>query len=182
MKPAVFLDRDGTIIVDQHYPRDPEKVELTPHAIEGLRCLSEKGYPLFVVSNQSGVGRGIIKDSEFRAVHERVAELLRAAQIEIVEFGYCFHRPDDECNCRKPRAGLVPKDFAGAPIDFARSFVIGDTEVDVGLGTTLGASPYLILTGKGRKTLESWESSGRPRTFEMAEDLLDFARKIPSLK
>ena len=102
----VILDRDGTIIEDTHYIKDPSDVRLLPEAVPGLRRLNELGCPLYVLSNQSGVGRGIITTAQFWAVHQRVCALLQAEKVEIVEFLYCFHKPEDACPCRKPAAGL----------------------------------------------------------------------------
>lgn len=179
MKRAVFLDRDGTIIEDLHYPREAEKVRLVPGAAEGLRELVKKGYLLFVVSNQSGVGRGIIKDHEFKAVHEKTCELLKGEGIEIAEFGYCFHIPDDECACRKPEIGLVPKKYQGESLDWTNSFVIGDKECDLELGTNIGATSYLVLTGKGKKSFEELSEAGRFETYRVKPSLVDVAADIP---
>ncbi|MCX6102896.1 MAG: HAD-IIIA family hydrolase [Proteobacteria bacterium] len=100
---AVFLDRDGTIIEDTHYPKNPDEVVLIPSAIEGLKLMREKGYLLFVISNQSGVGRGLIQDHEFKKVHEKVCALLKDSKIEIDGFAFCFHPPEDLCSCRTIR-------------------------------------------------------------------------------
>ena len=114
MKPvAVFLDRDGTIIEDAHYITDPDKVVLLPNAIEGLRLMSKKGYLLYIISNQSGVGQGIISEDDFLSVHQRVCELLQKESVPINEFLFCFHHPEDGCHCRKPQTGLVPRRFQG---------------------------------------------------------------------
>ena len=153
-RPAVFLDRDGTIIEDTHYPRDPAEVRLLDGAIAGLKALQEKGYLLFIISNQSGLGRGIISDEQFEKVHERVCELLKGNQIEIREFAYCFHRPDDQCRCRKPNTALVRKAFEGDSIDWKNSYVVGDKLGDLQLGKNIGAQGILVLTGKGSATLE----------------------------
>ena len=179
MKPAVFLDRDGTIIEDLHYPREAEKVRLCPNAIEGMRELSLKGYLLFVVSNQSGVGRGIIKDHEFKAVHDKTCELLKANGIEIAEFAFCFHLPSDECQCRKPKTGLIPKEYQGAKLDLKKSFTIGDKECDLELGENIGATPFLVLTGKGAKSFEELKSQGRH--YRHGADILAVAAQIPPI-
>lgn len=173
---AVFLDRDGTIIEDTHYPRDPDLVIMLPNAAAGIKKLNEKGYPVFVVSNQSGVGRGIIKDSEFRAVHAKVCENLQAEGVKIEEFFYCFHKPEDECNCRKPRPGLIPKSYQGRPFDFARCFVVGDRDADLDLAKAIGAQGFLVLTGKGKDTLKEVGSE-----VSTCVDLLDFAARLPHL-
>jgi D-glycero-D-manno-heptose 1,7-bisphosphate phosphatase len=178
---AVFLDRDGTIIEDQHYPRDPERVTFTANAAEGMRMMSEKGYLLFVVSNQSGVGRGIIKDSEFKAVHERCCELLKAERVEIAEFGYCLHRPEDDCICRKPKPGLIVKSFGGKAIDLQKSFVVGDKDCDVQLADAVGAQGILVLTGKGRASLAELTAAGKISRYRVEQDLREVAKNLPVL-
>lgn len=145
-RPAIFLDRDGTLIEDTHYPRDPSKVRLIPGAIEALRKLQGLGFMLFVVSNQSGVGRGLIKDSEFRKVHERFFELLKQEGIEILECAYCFHKPEDLCGCRKPQTELVLKLAKDFSVDLKRSFTIGDKWIDALLGFRVGATGILLAS------------------------------------
>ncbi len=177
-QPAVFLDRDGTIIEDLHYPREPEKVRLCRNAIEGMKSVQSKGYLLFVVSNQSGVGRGIIKDHEFKAVHDKTCELLKAEGIEIAEFEYCFHKPSDECSCRKPEIGLIPKVWDGKGLDWAKSYTVGDKLCDLELGENIGASPYLVLTGKGQASFEELKAEGKIDRYKVVADLLEFSKQI----
>ena len=175
MKPAIFLDRDGTIIEDQNYPKDPNQVAWTPFAVEGLKEMTKKGYVLFVVSNQSGVGRGIIQDSEFRAVHERFCELLKKEKIEIQEFAYCFHKPEDECECRKPAPTLSLEMAKAFEIDLKRSFCVGDKVSDVELGQAIGAEGVLVLTGKGNESQKAL-CEHAPKTFA---NLFEFAKTLP---
>lgn len=160
MNSAVFLDRDGTIIEDRDYPRRADEVALIPHAAESLRLLQEAGFLLFVVSNQSGVGRGRITDEEFRAVHQRFDELLRAEGVAIEEYGYCLHTPDQHCRCRKPEPELVERMVRKTPIELERSFVIGDKACDVELGLRLGARAVLVGTGKGMSSRSELENAG----------------------
>lgn len=174
---AIFLDRDGTIIEDAHYARDPEKVVFIPGAMDALLELRKKGFSLFVVSNQAGVGRGIITDQQFKDVHARFAKELEAKNVKIDAYFYCFHHPDDPCHCRKPKTGMVPKSFEGRPIDFSKSYVVGDRDSDLELGRRLGSKPVLVLTGKGQKTAEELEAA-KVNGFIKAADLLDFSRKI----
>lgn len=154
---AVFLDRDGTIIREQHYPRDPNAVELLPGVIEALQTFRRKGYLIYVVSNQSGVGRGKVSESEFLAVHQKVCALLQAPdinpKIDIVEFLYCFHEPTDPCLCRKPKIGLIPKSYQGKPFDWAACATVGDKLCDLQLGDNLKTQTFLVLTGHGAETL-----------------------------
>ncbi len=173
---AVFLDRDGTLVEDLHYPRDPEQIRLLPEVIDGLKLMQKKGYTLFVVSNQSGVGRGIIHDSEFKAVHNKICELLKENEVEIAEFSYCFHHPDDHCKCRKPEIGLVPREFSGQTVNFAESFVVGDKECDVRLGENLGVKEsFLVLTGKG----EAESKKLKDENIKIVTTLLQMARELP---
>lgn len=143
---SLILDRDGTIIEDADYPRDPEAVRFLPGAIEALGALA-KQYSLYVVSNQSGVGRGIIPRSAFHAVHARFAEGLISAKVPVAGFFYCLHSPEQECVCRKPKTGLVPRALAGKI-----RCVIGDKATDLALAEALGTEGILVRTGYGKKT------------------------------
>ena len=107
VKRAVFLDRDGTLIHDVDYPRDPEGVRLLDGAAAALARLGELGFALVVVSNQSGVGRGRITADEARRVHERMTADLAAHGVALDAAYYCFHGPEDGCVCRKPAPGML---------------------------------------------------------------------------
>src|SRR2546421_6766843 len=107
MRPAVFLDRDGTVIEDLDYPRDPAGVRLLPGAADALLAWRDAGYALVVVSNQSGLGRGIIAPEQARAVHDRFVEVLAAQGIELDGVRYCPHAPWENCTCRKPRPTML---------------------------------------------------------------------------
>lgn len=179
LQPVIFLDRDGTIIEDLHYPREAEKVALIPGAVEGLTRLQEKGYLLVVVSNQSGVGRGIIQDHEFKAVHDKCCELLRANGIQIAEFAYCFHKPEDNCKCRKPSAGLLSSKIGEVKVDFKQSFTIGDRDSDVRLADGVGATGCLVLTGKGQATYSALAPDER-QAIPTYRDLAHFAEQVPA--
>ncbi|MBI1861659.1 MAG: HAD-IIIA family hydrolase [Deltaproteobacteria bacterium] len=181
MKPFLFLDRDGTIVEDTGYLREASVVDLLPNAAEGLREIRAKGYQLFMVSNQSGVGRGIITDVQFREVHNRVVDCLKREGIELDGFGYCLHKPDDDCHCRKPRTGLVPKEWQGEKIDYAQCLVVGDRRADVDLACSLGATPWLVLTGVGRTTHDSLLQDPQGRTWSVCDHLADLAKKIPPM-
>lgn len=183
MKPskifAIFLDRDGTIIEERSYPKDPEQVVLLSHSAQALHLMTRKGYTIFVVSNQSGVGRGIISRAEFEAVHQRCSELLQAHGAEIAEFAYCFHRPDDKCLCRKPLTGLIPESYRGKDVNWKRSFVVGDKRSDLELGDNIGATSYLVLTGWGPETLSGLEEQNRRGDYKICQDLLEVAKDLP---
>jgi len=177
---AVFLDRDGTIIEDRHYLNDPEKVLLIAGVGAALRQLQEKGFLLFIVSNQSGISRGYINDQQFKAVHQKVCEVLQAEGVKISEFAYCFHHPDERCQCRKPAPGLIPKAFEGQKIQLDRSFVVGDSLCDLKLADAVGAQGCLVKTGKGMKTLGEIEAEQSKDRYWIGDDLTEIAAAIIS--
>jgi len=176
---AAFVDRDGTIFEDKGYPRDPNTVELIPGSAEALRLLRKKGYLLFVVSNQSGVGRGIIQDHEFKAVHARCCELLQSEGVEIEEFGYCFHLPEDDCQCRKPNPGLITRVCRGEKIELSKCFTVGDRRCDLFLAKGIGAKGFLVLTGVGKETVKELEAENPGQAYPVYANLLEVAKNIP---
>jgi histidinol-phosphate phosphatase family protein len=177
-RPAVFLDRDGTIIEDTHYISDPDLVTLLPGAVEGMRAMSEKGYLLFVISNQSGVGQGIISQHQFLEVHRRVFELLKAEKVTVAGFFYCFHHPLEGCACRKPGAALIPREHKGVVLDWPGSYTVGDKPCDVELATAIGSKGFLVLTGKGEQSLAKL---GQPCTFKVCANLPEVALQLPAV-
>lgn len=146
---AVFLDRDGTIIVERDYLRDPAAVELEPAAVEGLRRLSAAGLRLVVLTNQSGIARGYFDAAAADAVNRRVADLLVDQGVAIAGWYICPHGPLDDCDCRKPRPQLARRAAADLDIALAGSWVIGDKRSDVELADAIGASGILVTTGHG---------------------------------
>ena len=137
MTRALFLDRDGTLIVDVGYPRDPALVELLPSAADMLRDLQQT-FTLIIISNQSGIGRGLITEAEAAAVHARVIELFAAEGVTFAGSYYCPHAPDAACRCRKPAPGLLEDAAHEHGIDLARSIMIGDKPSDVAAGRAAG--------------------------------------------
>lgn len=138
MRRALFLDRDGTIMEDRGYLHDPALVELLPGAAEALRALVREGWQLVVVSNQSGVGRGLITPAEMDAVHARFLELLRAAGVEIAASYFCLHRPDENCQCRKPSPFQLQEAARELGLDLSQSWMIGDRRSDILCGKNAG--------------------------------------------
>ncbi len=141
---ALFLDRDGTIIVDVGYPRDPARVELVPGAAEALAALAPPA-ALGLVSNQSGLARGLITPAEAAAVHARVAELLAAVGAPLAGAWYCPHGPADGCACRKPAPGLLLQAAAALDLDLAASIIVGDKPSDVAAGHAAGCHAALLF-------------------------------------
>jgi histidinol-phosphate phosphatase family protein len=178
---AVFLDRDGTVIVEKHYLHDPEGVELLPGAGEGLRRMAALGLRLVLVSNQSGVGRGYFGRGDVERVHGRLAELLAAQGVRLDGFYICPHAPakvsGEECGCRKPRPGLIERACAELGLDAGASFVIGDKPCDVDLGLVVNATAILVTTGYGAAHAES----GSCRPHHVVGGLVEAAGVIESI-
>jgi histidinol-phosphate phosphatase family protein len=144
-KPAVFLDRDGTLIADVGYPRDPAAVELVAGAAEALHAL-QRDWPLVVVSNQSGIGRGLITKPEATAVHERFVARFAAHGVRFAGCYYCPHAPDASCACRKPAPGLFRDAAAALGLDLTRSVMVGDKASDIEAGRAAGCA-HLVRLG-----------------------------------
>ena len=149
MKRAVFLDRDNTLIEDNGYIHEPEKVKLLPTVGEGLKLLKEKGFLLIVISNQSGIGRGYFKEKDFHAVNRKLNYLLKENfNVEIDDFFFCPHKPDDNCSCRKPKTLLFQKAAEKWNIDIKASFMVGDKEIDVEAGKNAGCKKSFLVKEK----------------------------------
>lgn len=146
LRPAVFLDRDGTIIVDRDYPGDPGAVALLPGAAAGISRLNAAGILVIVITNQSGIGRGLLTEEDYVAVHERMIALLEAAGARIDAVYHCPHAPDHDppCECRKPAPGMYRRAAREHGIDLARSFYIGDRRRDLEAGIGWGGRGYFI--------------------------------------
>ena len=144
----IFLDRDGTVIVDKHYLSDYREVELLPRAAEGLIQLKDLGFKFIVVTNQSGLARGYFTEDDLRKIHIRMLELLNDKGISIEDILYCPHHPDDNCLCRKPGTKLVEDAARKYNFDYQKCFVIGDKQSDIIMGKRLGAKTFLIKNNK----------------------------------
>lgn len=144
--PIIFLDRDGTIIVDKVYLNNPEEVEFIEGVKYGLKELVSLGFKIVIVTNQSGVARGLVKIENLDIIHKRIKEELKSEGVEIFKIYYCPHLPQENCECRKPKLGMI-KEIEHL-IDKKRSFMIGDKETDVEFGKNLGIKTILITEDK----------------------------------
>lgn len=171
---AIFLDRDGTIIVDKHYLCDPAGVELEQGAVAGLKALANMGYALVVVSNQSGIARGRFTAQDAIAVNARVAELLAEEGISILDWYFCPHVAEDDCSCRKPRPGMIDRAAHEHGLDPSHSFVVGDKLSDLELADAVGATGFLVETGEGAEHA-SW---AKQHGYDVCRDLADFAQSF----
>jgi histidinol-phosphate phosphatase family protein len=145
LRPAVFLDKDGTLVEDVPFNVDPARIRLVAGAAEALAALHRAGFLLVVVSNQSGVARGLFPESALDGVRERLQELL--APVPLAGWFYCPHGPADGCDCRKPAPGLLTRAEAELGIDLGRSWMVGDILNDVEAGRRAGCRTVLIDNG-----------------------------------
>jgi D-glycero-D-manno-heptose 1,7-bisphosphate phosphatase len=141
---AVFLDRDGTVIEDAGHLSDPDGVQLVPGAAAALRTLRAEGFLLALVSNRSGVGRGLITPEQADTVHRRLVAVLADENVTLDDARYCPHTPDDGCACRKPLPGLLIDAAHALGVDLAASVMVGNTEADVGAGRAAGVRTLAI--------------------------------------
>jgi D-glycero-D-manno-heptose 1,7-bisphosphate phosphatase len=160
LKPAVFLDRDGTLIHDVGYLSRVEDVQWFPSSIEAVRLLNRAGFLVCVTTNQGGIGLGFYDEDLVRRVHDLLSVDLARAGARVDGYYFCPHHPrairDDlrlDCECRKPKPGMVRQAQADLDIDLSRSFVVGDKAADVGLAASVGAVGLLVTTGHGRTEL-----------------------------
>ncbi|MBE9188922.1 HAD-IIIA family hydrolase [Gloeocapsopsis crepidinum LEGE 06123] len=151
---AVFLDKDGTLIEDVPYNVDPKRIKLSEGAITGLQQLSEAGYVLIAITNQSGVARGYFQESALQAVKERLQQLLSPAGVSLSGFYYCPHHPEGmvkkytmQCNCRKPEPGLLLQAAVEHHLNLSQSWFVGDILNDVEAGRRAGCKTVLIDNG-----------------------------------
>jgi len=153
LRPAVFVDRDGTIIAERSYLADPGGVHLVPGALEALGDLQEAGLILVTVTNQSGVARGLYTENDYHAVAARLAEVLEAGGVRVDRTEYCLHHPDvtGPCTCRKPGTGMYLRAADALRIDTAASFYVGDKATDVIPAVELKGQGILVRTGYGRE-------------------------------
>jgi len=178
VQPAVFLDRDGTMVHDVGYLSRLEDLQWFPWTIEAVRLLHRAGFLVCVTTNQSGIALGFCTDAFVRRVHEEMSAAIEAAGARIDGWFYCPHHPEaaidalrTDCECRKPKPGLVRQAQQRFDIDLTRSFVIGDKSADVGLAEAVGARGILVRTGYGESELVRHDGH-MPGTAHIATDLL----------
>lgn len=151
LAPAAFLDRDGTLIEERSYLADPAGVRLMPGVIDGLHALRDAGYKLIVVTNQSGIARGLISEAQYERVRRRVDALLALSGITLDGVYHCPHHPaiTGPCDCRKPGLALYRRAAADHAIDLQASAFVGDKPGDVEPAAALGGRAILVRTGYG---------------------------------
>ena len=156
---AVILDRDGTLIEDKDYAYKIEDFKLLPGVIEGLKLL-QQDYLLFIVTNQSGIGRGYYSKSDFFKFNNHLIEVLEENQIRIEETFYCPHIKEENCECRKPKIKYIKDIVDGWNVEIKKSWMMGDHPSDISFGIKGGCKTVYMITGHGEKHLRDLELEG----------------------
>lgn len=169
---VVILDRDGVINEDSdHYIKSLDEWKPYPQAIEAIARLSCNGWTVAVATNQSGIARGYYDESVLAQMHDRLHERVHAAGGKIAHIAHCPHGPDDDCDCRKPKAGLLDQIQHALNLESLEgAWMVGDSRRDLEAGIAKGCHPVLVRTGKGRET----EASGNLGQAWVFDDLAGF--------
>ncbi len=177
---AAFLDRDGTLIVDKHYLKDAAQVTLVPHAANAVRAFNYALVPVIIVSNQSGIARGLLTEADYRAQRARIDDLLEERGAFVDDHYHCPHHPDitGPCECRKPGIALFEQAIVEHQIDAASSFFIGDKLRDLLPATSYGARGILVPSPE---TMPEDVQTALAVGFELATSLADAAAKALGL-
>ena len=182
---AVFIDRDGTISEEVGYVNHASRLRVFPFAAEAVRALNERGWLAVLVTNQAGVARGYFKEELIGEVHKLLADELARGGARLDAIYYCPHHPTVgeppyrlDCDCRKPRPGLLLRAARELQLDLARCWMVGDRYGDTELARNAGARSAFVLTGYGRGELEHQSALWRHRPDLIAENLLEAVRKI----
>jgi D-glycero-D-manno-heptose 1,7-bisphosphate phosphatase len=154
---AVFLDRDGVLMRGANYVGHIDQVELIDSAPQALRRLQDARFHLFVVTNQSGVGRGYFTSEAVKEIHALLNQHFAAAGAHIERYYVCPHRPEENCDCRKPKPKFLLEAAREYGLDLARCFMVGDRPSDIQCGANAGTQTILVLTGVGQETLDQHE-------------------------
>lgn len=153
--PFIILDRDGVINFDSDaYIKSPEEWHAIPGSLEAIAQLNRAGFRIFIVTNQSGVGRGLYDLETLDQIHEKLIHELAAVGGYIEDIFFCPHHPLDNCACRKPKPGMLYQIQKKYHVTLQDSYYIGDSLADVQAALSVGCKPILVLTGNGKKTLE----------------------------
>lgn len=173
MNKAIFLDRDGTLNEDEGYVHKVEDYKLLPGVIEALKLLKDK-FLFFIITNQSGVGRGYYELEDVHKFNEAMLEEFEKEGIKVEEIFICPHHPDEDCDCRKPNEKFIRQAEKEYNVDLKKSYMIGDHGHDVELGLNVGAKGIYLLTGHGEKHFHNI----KVKPDLIAKDLLEAAKWI----
>jgi len=170
----VILDRDGTINVDSDdFIKSPEEWLPLPGSLEAISLLNRHGFKVVVISNQSGVARGLFDFATLEAIHAKMKQMANDAGGEIETIYFCPHGPNDACDCRKPKDGLFRRFMADYSVDLSKIYAVGDSFRDLQAAESAGTKPILVKTGKGENTLLKHPELNLP-IFENLYDAANF--------
>ena len=168
---AIFLDRDGVINENRvDYVKSWEEYRFLPGVFQPLRRLAQSPFTIVVTSNQSPINRGTVTQSEVEGINRRMVEEIQANGGRVDAIFYCPHRPDENCDCRKPKPGLLLQAAERFDIDPSHSYLIGDALSDIAAGLAVGCYPILVLTGRGKEQLPLLQAQGY-NGYHVASDL-----------
>ncbi|MGQ9672085.1 MAG: D-glycero-alpha-D-manno-heptose-1,7-bisphosphate 7-phosphatase [Candidatus Aminicenantales bacterium] len=166
-KGAVFIDRDGTINEDSGYPTEFSQLKIYPQSFTAVRRLNRAGLPVIVLTNQSAIGRGLLTEEKLGLLHEKLRQAFEKKGAHLDAFYYCPHYAQSEipryrvdCFCRKPNPGLALRAAADFGLNLERSYMVGDKAEDILLALRIKATPVLVLTGYGKKSLTELKDLG----------------------
>ena len=155
---AVFVDRDGTINVDVDFLSSPDQLQLIPRSADAIKELNDLGIPVIVITNQSGIARGLFSEKDLHQIHSTMDEMLGRQGATVSAYYYCPHHPNDgidpyikDCECRKPKPGMLNDAKREFGLNLQRSFIIGDKCIDIETGKSVGAVAIQVSTGYGLK-------------------------------
>ena len=175
-KNAIILDRDGTLIEDTDYAYKIEDLEILPGVFEGLKLL-QKEFLFFIVTNQSGIGRGYYTEEDFHNYNNHLIKLLKGENIEILKTYFCPHLKEDGCTCRKPKTKFITEIINDYNIDIQESWMIGDHPSDIQFGINAGCRTVFLTTGHGYKHIEDLKSLEIVPTI-ISDNFLKVAKEI----
>ena len=184
-RPAIFMDRDGTISEEVGYVNHPARFRLFPYTADAIRLLNDNGWLAIVVTNQAGVARGYFSEDIIIQIHDQVQRDLQTVAARLDAIYYCAHHPSIgeppyrlDCDCRKPRTGLIDRAVADFEIDLERSWMVGDRYGDIELARNAGLHSAFVLSGYGRGEWEYQRASWQIEPELVAEDLLEAVKII----
>jgi D-glycero-D-manno-heptose 1,7-bisphosphate phosphatase len=180
MNRAVFLDRDGTLHEDPGYLHEPDKLVVFPDVPIALNLLKSAEFLLIVVTNQSAIGEGMYSQSDMEAVHQALQDHLAQFNVQIDDFFFCPHSISEDCDCRKPKPGMLLAARDKHDIDLNASFLIGDHVTDMEAGKAAGCTTIFVTTGHGRAEYEELRTSGKYVADYVANNLLQAAKIVVS--
>ena len=176
---AIFMDRDGTISEEAGYINHVSRFQLLPKTIEAIRLINQSSFKAILITNQAGVARGYFPEDLVHEVHRKMNTLLHEGNAYLDKIYYCPHHPQVgsvkyriDCNCRKPKPGMLEKAAEEFNLDFSQSYIIGDKYTEIALGHKVGSKSILVLTGYGRGELELFSRQWEHKPHFVAEDLL----------